>query len=283
MSFQQKGFTLIELMVAIALGLIVVAAGTTLFISSQRSLSLQQAAGELQDNANFALNYLTKNLRIANLDAEDKQVLKLNTLGGGIIFGANNLTGVDNRYVSQSDGTSNVNLPSDQLTIQYKVQDDSNHYDCEGNQLAEGDQVVERYFLRLDKNKMTNENGQNALALACKATKASTPNLLAGEGQVIVKRADYFKVKLIIKENKNLQEVDLNQYKNHSNAQIVGLRIALLARSGQTIGNDIPQIHSFDIFDQEVELKESSYQSRYLRDVISQTVALRNAQGSIDQ
>lgn len=42
MKNKQYGFTLIELMIALVLGLIIVAAGIQLFITGQRSLSMQQ-------------------------------------------------------------------------------------------------------------------------------------------------------------------------------------------------------------------------------------------------
>jgi len=60
MRYSQQGFTLIELMVSLVLGMIIVAAATLLFISGQKSFALQQGAADIQDNANFALNYMTK-------------------------------------------------------------------------------------------------------------------------------------------------------------------------------------------------------------------------------
>jgi type IV pilus assembly protein PilW len=56
----QEGFTLVELMIALALGLIVVAAATLLFLTGLRSSSMQQGVSDLQDNANFGLNYITQ-------------------------------------------------------------------------------------------------------------------------------------------------------------------------------------------------------------------------------
>jgi type IV pilus assembly protein PilW len=47
-----------ELMIALALGLLIVAAGLAVFLSSQRSLGLQSGMSELQQNANFGLSLL---------------------------------------------------------------------------------------------------------------------------------------------------------------------------------------------------------------------------------
>ena len=65
---KQAGFTLIELMLALALGLVISAAAIFLFLTAQKSYSVQQGLSNVQDNANFGLNYLTKDLRLANLN-----------------------------------------------------------------------------------------------------------------------------------------------------------------------------------------------------------------------
>lgn len=48
MYLNQKGFTLIELMIAITLGLLISAAALMIFLSSQRSLAIQGGMGEIQ-------------------------------------------------------------------------------------------------------------------------------------------------------------------------------------------------------------------------------------------
>lgn len=65
---KQLGMTLIELMIALVLGLIIVAAGFQLFVSGSINYNLQKTLAELQDNGNFGLNYITKDIRLANLD-----------------------------------------------------------------------------------------------------------------------------------------------------------------------------------------------------------------------
>ena len=70
----QSGFTLIELMIALALGLVISAAAIMLFLTGQRSYVLQQGMADLQDNANFGLNYVTKDIRHANLNSPIAEV-----------------------------------------------------------------------------------------------------------------------------------------------------------------------------------------------------------------
>ncbi len=56
----QRGFTLLELMVALALGLIISAAAIQLFLISQRSITTQQALSNMQSDSIFGWLCCTK-------------------------------------------------------------------------------------------------------------------------------------------------------------------------------------------------------------------------------
>ena len=81
-----SGFTLMELMIALALGLLIVAAGLAVFLSSQRSLGLQSGMSELQQNANFGMSLVTHDLRHTNLNTASSHRVNNYTNGSGIIF-----------------------------------------------------------------------------------------------------------------------------------------------------------------------------------------------------
>lgn len=157
---KQAGFTLIELMIALTLGLLISAAAIMLFLTAQRSNTLQQGMADLQDNANFGLNYITKDIRLTNLNVSSADINDEASYGGVVLTSSVNAT-VDSSasppkplsnlfrtivgnsaavtLLSRSDGmavgtapawtgTSNVlpsaggTLSSDQLTIQYRPQ-----------------------------------------------------------------------------------------------------------------------------------------------------------------
>nr|WP_247791329.1 prepilin-type N-terminal cleavage/methylation domain-containing protein [Acinetobacter baumannii] len=82
---KHQGFTLIELILSLALGLIITAAAILLFLTSQKSLSMQVGVSDLQDNANFGLNYLSQDIRLANLN-NPKAVINDQTAYGGIVL-----------------------------------------------------------------------------------------------------------------------------------------------------------------------------------------------------
>lgn len=65
----QAGFTLIELMISLTLGLLIVAAAIQLFITGITSYKLQKAMAHIQDNASLGLNFIVDDIRKANLSS----------------------------------------------------------------------------------------------------------------------------------------------------------------------------------------------------------------------
>jgi type IV pilus assembly protein PilW len=62
----QKGINLIELMISLALGFIIVTAMIALFINSKQSYRLNDNMSRLQENARFAVQFLSRDLRMAD-------------------------------------------------------------------------------------------------------------------------------------------------------------------------------------------------------------------------
>ena len=62
---QQRGFSLVELMIALVLGLIVTGAILQTFISNNKSMELQRVAVSLQEEGRAAVDYITRYVRMA--------------------------------------------------------------------------------------------------------------------------------------------------------------------------------------------------------------------------
>lgn len=62
---RQQGLSLIELMVALLIGLVLTAAIIQMFVGSSVTYSMQSELAKLQENARFAMGYITKDLRSA--------------------------------------------------------------------------------------------------------------------------------------------------------------------------------------------------------------------------
>jgi type IV pilus assembly protein PilW len=67
---QQQGFTLVEMMIAMVLGLIVIAGVVTLFSQSQRSFKVDKNIAGMQDEARFALQEIARDLRMTGFLSE---------------------------------------------------------------------------------------------------------------------------------------------------------------------------------------------------------------------
>jgi len=59
-----RGFSLVELMVALTLGLIILSAVSMLFVSSKKTYTSQDRQARLQENSRFAMHFIIKDLRL---------------------------------------------------------------------------------------------------------------------------------------------------------------------------------------------------------------------------
>jgi type IV pilus assembly protein PilW len=324
---KQSGMTLVELMVALVLGIFIAAAALQLFLTGSINYKLQKAMAELQDNGNFGLNYIVRDIKLANLDA-NLSILNDRNSYSGVVFSSyhsyTSLTENDEKtqtanlplnlkgnrsktvYLTQGNGQtgwsglSNVNeAKSDQLVIQYKAYEPG-AMDCEGatvtrEEIEKGTFIIQRYFLR-------NEGGE--LALACDAGRYQTlletdslPGDIQGfgdDGQVILRRVDHFHVLLGVKDSvaDEFKYVTLKDYMGTANtlvkdgssrARIMSVQFGILMRGVDSLtdGQDVPS--KFIVLDQTVNLKDAAKKQKYIREVVTQTVALRNGYGLMEK
>src|SRR5690606_26097902 len=161
LSKNNGGFTLVELMIALVLGLLISAAALQIFYTSSVNSRRQEASSQIQDNAIFGFSQMQKNLRRTNYGAKstsahDEYFMNHLTPQGGVVLTApvgtsgkwleGNLSGlvlssaaIPSDLLSNNASTksiSNLNgiVNSDQLTIQYQSGQEES-YDCEGDQI----------------------------------------------------------------------------------------------------------------------------------------------------
>ncbi|MGG1355129.1 PilW family protein [Psychrobacter pacificensis] len=179
-SARNSGFTLVELMIALVLGLLISAAALQIFYTSSVNSRRQEASSQIQDNATFGLSQMQKHIRRANYGAKptatfDEYFMNHRTPQGGVVLTAptgtplvsggaknwltDNLSGlvldgaaISSEWLTQNQSAkSKSNLDgidnSDQLTIQYQA-GSASMFDCEGAVIPEGFYVIERYFVR---------------------------------------------------------------------------------------------------------------------------------------
>ena len=229
----QQGFTLVELMISLVLGLLVSAAAIQIYMVSVRTGTTQAGAADLQDVSIFGIQGLEKELRIANLGSTTTlntttPGISNNTPDAGIVLSQANVMGVsattfgDNLLTRTGNadnpattgngwkGVSGTNQQSDQLTIQYTNIMGSNQVDCESFTVPVNAKVIERYFLKAVTDSNSNVIGYSLRCDAGRVDPAGTGILAAAPasgsipaipgfgdaGQEVMTNIDQFKVLL---------------------------------------------------------------------------------------
>ena len=194
---KQQGFTLIELMISLVLGLLIIAAASQVYVISLRTATVQQAGSSILDANVFGLQQIENNIRMAGLGLSD--VAKAGAADSGILAGGDNaaaisVLNVNGAKLSSSlisrDGSGPTNTTrGGQPTIQYRAPADMR--DCEGHLVLgprtgildlpgnpvvsiDGQIIVERYFVK-------NNNG--TLELRCDAGLYVSNHIIQDDGQ----------------------------------------------------------------------------------------------------
>lgn len=286
---QQQGFTLIELMISLVLGLLVVAAATAIFISAQRSMNMQTGMSELQQNSIFGLSQITHDLRHVNLNTSLNHSISTTAKGAGIILGVDNaLYTIPADMVTQENViATKMSIQSDRLTVQYKP-NSRDLVNCEGVELNNPDWInIQTYFLL--------ENSSGSYDLRCSAMYGPSGRL--DNGVVLLQDVEAFKVRFGVR-NYNVQNGELTKnnglrYKTIDQLsgvpdggsgvadRIASIEVNIIARSTSSVGSgsgtDAGKTFSIAGLN---NVRTTSTEDRFLREAFSQVVALRNAQGS---
>ncbi|EPF93076.1 pilus assembly protein PilW [Acinetobacter gyllenbergii] len=315
------GFTLIELIISLALGLLIVAAATQLFIAGLTSYKLQKAMADIQDNASLGLNFIINDIRKANLSAP---VPALNNKIGyaGIIMTPDNIGEKINLNCNPACfesnqladlGTANVvGKKNNQLIIRYQVPQAT--VDCSGQDVEKNTFVIQRYFVA----STSTDSRQSLRCQAAQYTQAQLDKItgtnklaLAWEAsQVILPNVDYFKVRIgymdgdlnnvnstlvysDIKDYVNLDQTEKKYQKNIDGVvqpilpHVHAIQIGVLVQSESSTG--LPDLvveknkADFTMFGKEKIKLDTQYQNTHLRQVVEQTISLRNAMGWINE
>lgn len=290
----QSGFTLIELMISLVLGLLIIGAVAQIYITMVRTELVQRGAGEISDVSIFGIQSVEQKLRIANLGNPENNINQT-TVGGGVVLTQANIggTGTDTKLFTHSptsksggDGVSGTDKPSDTLTIQYTNVTGLPMIDCESNTVAVNERVIERYFLRTSTDRTA-----TGLVLACDAgrlndtgivtgTGAEGTKAFGGNGSDMVLNVEQFNVLLGVQNlNGQMAYIKPTDYLATTNttfnkAPIVAIRFGMLVRSDKpVVATEIPN-NPMSILG---EANQPSTVGNYIRKVYESTSMLRNA------
>ena len=281
-----SGFTLIELMISLVLGLLISAAVIQVYLTNTKTASTQKSGSELQEASVFGLQQLESHLRLANLGNSVTSITDT-TAGGGIVISPKNigLESTDtskNLYFTRNGGDSNITgINSDQLMIQFKNTTGVKIADCESADIDPKATVIERYFIR-----SSSTTGQG-LVLACDAGRVTDTGITGlsadyeSGGSEVILGVDQFKILLGIQtdapSNAGLMRyLTASEYLALSGTKppITAVKIGLIVRgSSPVIGSDVAT--SFKLLGATQPLK--SGQPNRVRTTYESTTLLRNA------
>lgn len=140
----QHGFTLVEIMVAMAIGLFLIAGVYKMFIANRQSYTIQDNMSRLQDNGRFAVNQLSDIIRMAGFKADPADTTTFSTG-----FATPALTG--------NDGTGAGG--SDKISVSFQAATDGTTVDCLGTAFPSTTppaMVTNQFYIATDVNGVRN-------------------------------------------------------------------------------------------------------------------------------
>lgn len=278
----QQGFTLIELMISLTLGLVIMLAAMQLFLTNQMGFNLQRGMGNVQENGRFALDYINAATRSSEY-SQDGVATTANA--SGVVGDISELPGVTNTALVTRNNLTALGVgSSDQLVIRQWVSANlPNFRDCEGNAVASGRFVVSRYFVRAD------TPANSPAALACDAGSytedATTITNFGDDGIVLLSTVDSFQVLLgvaAIPTPPLGQRVPVRYMTMTDYAALVpprpvisALRLGVLVKSSEKTGENFVTPSDIQVLDTTVA--GSDINDKSVHRLFTSTLALRNA------
>lgn len=146
---KQQGFSLLELMIALSIGLIITGAILEIFFGGLLIFNTQSGLAKLQENARFATNFITKDARAAGFFGCDINATKMNvitnasnTIPTELDF-TDSFNGLDNVAANKTYSGVKVTPGTDVLILKYASTDNiceidthnstSNTFSCQAN------------------------------------------------------------------------------------------------------------------------------------------------------
>lgn len=270
---KHNGFSLIELMITLALGTLIVLGVVSLFISNLKTHNLQKNLREIQQQNLVGLENIVQDLRKAGyqVTSQPQDVGVMLEAAGTVPASCNGCT-----------GPADEAPMSDRITVAFDVEvdagfsedtdEDTAPRDCEGNQITNTQRLVQTYWL------------DDERALRC----ASNVGADASKGVVLVPGVRSFQVLYGVDGEPRNGVAQVTQYltaaqlnaEAASSWEVTAIRLAYLVEveteDGQTVQADSGQ--TYYLLDEEVNVdgSDSVGDKEKVRRQFIRTIPLRN-------
>lgn len=283
----QRGLTLIEIVVALTLGLLVTATILQIFLSSKQAYRTQEQSSRIQESGSYALELLSKYIRMAGYrdlteDSKEGVLIEKNDAFLSIISSDKikdilTLCKETENFVNGQVITGSVkNSTSDCIIIRYKGSDDGSMTDCFGSNQGKDNQIINKnqtiinaFFVDTDKADGSALYCQSMVLNANGSKNESTPPQAFAPG--------IQNMKILYGVNAGDPKTGVQAYRTAGEVtdwnNVVSVKIALLVSSDNNI-TDKPQPYIFPPWsDNSITPEKDDF---LLRRVFTTTINLRN-------
>jgi len=248
---RQKGLSLVELLIAMVLGLLLTVGALQMMLSSQTIYNTTDTLSRIQENGRFSLNFLAKGIRMAGHNStEDKDA-------DGKVFW-DGACGASDPCTANGAGTD-----SDQIGV---LMDPSDDNDCQGNNVGADKVIVNVYSVADLDNDQIN-------SLYCQGYNLST-GAWYGNAQPLVDGIENMQILYGVSDP--LANNSITSYISADDvgdwASIGAVRIGLLVNNGQVAGNGENETRNFNLLDSPT----ITTTDRHNRQAFTTTVTINN-------
>lgn len=262
-----SGFTLLELLISVALGGLIAAAAVQLFTTNATGFTLMRGLSDVQDNGSFAVDFINRDVRQAGLRPAG--------LGAGfvpVIMDVAQMPGATPNLLT-GDGVAALGIGnSDRLVVQRLAPVAT--VDCEGNAVAAGSYVVSRYFLRAD------DASGSASALACDGGSHNgvVANGLGDNGVVLLTSVENMQIQLGVGDaGVPVRYFTAAQYNALAapRPRIITVRVGVMVGALESAGANLAEQRDMRVLDEDIAGAAIPRDGR-IRRVFVTSIALRN-------
>ncbi|MBL4632219.1 MAG: PilW family protein [Paraglaciecola sp.] len=245
---KQQGLSLVELLIAMGLGLLLTVGGLQMMLASQNIYRTTDSLSRIQESGRFALAFLAQDIRMAGYNTEDSIALyDLNC---------------DSFSPCTADGGGAV---SDRIAIMLEPRQ---AMDCLGNTVAKPKDVVNVYYL---------QTTSNISSLYCRGYNPSA-KLWNGAGQPLIDGVENFQILYGLKNEDSDGKIQfIERYVPASDgldySNVAAVRIALLVNNGQANGSGDRALRNFTLLNAPQQLFNDNHE----RQIYTTTIAINNA------
>jgi type IV pilus assembly protein PilW len=183
----QRGFTLIELMIASLIGLIVMGGLMNLFIVTNRSVALSDSLSKNQETGRFTMEYLTRFIRQSGYTQDLTTALPYLFVPYGQA-GENNFVGCNTAPESLACSANNPNnARGDRLSIPFTVAPGNTARSCSGTNLPAN--LPQQYYVNVI---WVSNTGYHDRDLRCRTYSTATNNWIELSAVTVINNVESF-------------------------------------------------------------------------------------------